>query len=72
MEKRSFKVEEQFCDECALALRRFLGHMEGIESVDVEDKMIVVVYDPTEISRERLDKIARDSVEKLGYRLIDM
>ncbi len=72
MEKRSFKVEEQFCDECALALRRFLGHMEGIESVDVEDKMIVVVYDPTKISRERLDKIARDSVEKLGYRLIDM
>ncbi len=71
MEKRFFKVEEQFCDECALALRRFLGHMEGIESVDVEDKMIVVVYDPTEISRERLDKIARDSVEKLGYRLID-
>ncbi len=71
MEKRSFKVEEQFCDECALALRRFIGHMEGIESIDVEDKMIAVVYDPTKIPRERLDKIAKDSLDKLGYKLID-
>jgi hypothetical protein len=33
-----FKVEEQFCDKYALALQRFIGHMEGIASIDVEDK----------------------------------
>jgi copper chaperone CopZ len=71
VEKRSFKVEEQFCDECALALRRFIGHMEGVESIDVENKMIAVVYDPAKMPGERLDKIARDSLEKLGHRLID-
>ena len=69
MEKLSFKVEEQFCDECALALRRFIGHMEGIESIAVENKMIAVVYNPTKMTRERLDKITRDSLEKLGYKL---
>ncbi len=69
MEKRSFKVEDQFCDECALALRRFIGHMEGIESVDVENKMIAVVYDPAKMSEGKLDKIARDSLEKLGHTL---
>ncbi len=70
MEKRSFKVEERFCDECALALRRFIGHMEGIESIDVENKMIAVVYNPAKMTEERLDKITRDSLEKLGHKLI--
>lgn len=70
MEKRSFKVEERFCDECALALRRFIGHMEGIESIDVENKKIAVVFDPAKMSEERLDKITKDSLEKLGYKLV--
>ena len=38
MEKRLFKVEDRFCDECALALRRFIGHEEGVESVDVKTR----------------------------------
>ncbi len=41
--------------------------MEGIGSIDVEDRMIEVVDDPTKISRE----IAGDILEKLGYKLID-
>jgi len=71
MIKRLFKVEDQFCDECALALRRFIGHEEGIESVNVEDKMIAVVFDPLNMPEERLDKLTKDSIEKLGHTLID-
>jgi copper chaperone CopZ len=71
MEKRSFKVEDRFCDECALALRRFIGHEEGIESIDVEKKMIAVVFNPAKMSEERLDKLAKDSLEKLGHKLIE-
>ncbi len=71
MEKRSFKVEERFCEECAFALRRFIGHLEGIESIDVESKMIAIVYDPVKMPGERLDRIARDSLEKLGHRPVD-
>ncbi len=70
MEKRLFKVEDRFCDECALALRRFIGHMEGIESIDVENKMIVVAYNPAKMSGEKLDEIAKDSLEKLGHKMI--
>ncbi len=70
MEKRTFKVDDQFCDECALALRRFIGHMDGVESIDVENRMIAVVFNPAKIPEEQLDKIAKDSLEKLGHKLI--
>ncbi len=69
MEKRSFQVEERFCDECALALRRFIGHMEGVASIDVENGKIAVLYDPAKMPEERLDRITRDSLEKLGHKL---
>ena len=71
MGKRLFKVEERFCDECALALRRFIGHEEGVESVDVENKMIAVVFNPSKMPEERLDRITKDSLEKLGHTLIE-
>ncbi len=71
MEKRLFKVEDRFCDECALALRRFIGHEEGVESVDVENKMIAVVFNPSKMPEERLDRITKDSLEKLGHTLIE-
>lgn len=70
MEKRMFKVEERFCDECALALRRFIGHEEGVESIDVENKMVAVVFNPATMSKERLDNLTKDSLEKLGHKLI--
>ncbi len=70
MEKHMFKVEDRFCDECALALRRFIGHENGVESIDVENKMIAVVFDPSKMSGERLDTITKDSLEKLGHKLI--
>jgi copper chaperone CopZ len=71
MEKRLFKVEDKFCDECALALRRFIGHEEGVESVDVENKMIAVVFNPAKMPEKRLDQLTKDSLEKLGHRLIE-
>ncbi len=71
MAKRSFRVEERFCDECALALRRFIGHLDGIESINVENKMIAVVFNPSKMTEERLDRITKDSLEKLGHTLLE-
>jgi copper chaperone CopZ len=71
MEKISFKVEEQFCDECALALRRFIGHLDGIESIEVENKLIAVVFNPSQMPEEKLNRITKDSLEKLGHTLIE-
>lgn len=71
MRKLLFKVEEQFCDECALALRRYIGHMEGVQSIDVEEKKIAVTFDDAKMPDEKLIKITSDSLEKLGYKLVE-
>lgn len=71
MEKILFNIEERVCDECALALRRFIGHMDGVESIDTENKKIAVVFDQTKMSEEELTRLTRDSLEKLGHRLIE-
>ncbi len=71
MEKRLFNVESWFCDECAQALRRFIGSEDGVESIDVEDEMIAVVFNPAKMSAERLDRLTRTSLEKLGHRLLE-
>ncbi|MBI5639989.1 MAG: hypothetical protein HZA17_06140 [Nitrospirae bacterium] len=69
MEKISFKVEKTFCEECSLALRRFIGHMDGVESIDVEEGKIAVVFDSAKITGEDIARITRESMDKLGYRL---
>jgi copper chaperone CopZ len=71
MKKVSFGVEKNFCEECSLALRRFIGHMEGVESIDVEHGMVAISFDDGKITEETLGKITRESIEKLGYRLTE-
>ncbi len=64
-----FNVENNLCAECSLALRRFIGRMDGVESIDVERGKIAVRFDETEIDEEKLSKITKDSIERLGYRV---
>jgi copper chaperone CopZ len=69
MGKVALAVRKQFCEECSLALRRFIGNMDGVESIEVGDGTIDITFDETRISGERVRTLARDSVEKLGYTL---
>ncbi len=71
MRKLLFSVEDKVCDECALALRRFIGHMEGIESVDVENRKIAIIFDNAKMAEEKLLKLTADSLEKLGHKLTE-
>ncbi len=64
-----FKVDKNLCAECSLALRRFIGGMDGVKSIDVEQGSIAVRFDETEIDEEKLSKISKDSIERLGYRV---
>jgi copper chaperone CopZ len=64
-----FNVSNNLCGECSLVLRRFVGGMDGVESIDVEHGKIAVRFDETEIDEEKLSKITKDSIEKLGYRV---
>jgi len=67
----SLNVRKEFCEECSLALRRFVGNMDGVQSVDVENGRVVISFDESVIPEDRIKTIAEDSVEKLGYKLTD-
>ncbi len=67
MKKTSFRVDKNLCADCSLALRRFIGGLDGVDSIDVEEGAIVVSFDENEIDQEKLNTIARDSIRKLGY-----
>jgi copper chaperone CopZ len=67
MGKLSLKVKKEFCAECSLAIRRFMGHMDGVEDVSVEDGKITISFDGEKISEGDVLKLSKDSVEKLGY-----
>jgi len=69
MEKITLNVEKNFCEECSLALRRFIGHMDGVESIDVEEGKVAVAFDEAKVTEEELCRITRDSIEKLGYKI---
>lgn len=71
MSKLMISVQQQFCAECSLALRRFIGGMDGVNSVDVEQGKIAIDYDEREMAEEKLRTIARDSIERLGYKVED-
>jgi copper chaperone CopZ len=71
MARVSLRVQKEFCLDCSLALRRFIGGMDGVESIEVGDGSIEIDFDTTRISEETVRKLSQDSVEKLGYKLRD-
>ena len=71
MKTIAFNVQKEFCEECSLALRRFIGHMDGVSSIDVERGKIVINFDDGRIAVEDILKISRESIEKLGYKMSD-
>jgi copper chaperone CopZ len=71
MRKISLNVQKEFCDECSMALRRFIGKMDGVNSVDTEDGKIVIDFDDSKLTEQFILKISGESIEKLGYGLKD-
>ncbi len=69
MKKISLNVQKEFCDECSLALRRFIGKMDGVDSIDVENGKIVINFDDSKVTGKDILKISRESIEKLGYKM---
>jgi copper chaperone CopZ len=71
MGKVALNVQNRFCEECSLALRRFVGNIDGVKSVAVENGRIVISFDASMVTEDRVRTIAQDSVERLGYKLTD-
>ena len=70
MKKAYLNVQKEFCGECSLALMHFMGKIKGMNSITVEDGKVAITFDDSEISEESLLKMTRESVEKLGYKII--
>jgi copper chaperone CopZ len=67
----SFKVGNIYCHDCVIALKKFIGSLEGIHSIEmIGTDRVVISYDSSLISEERLKEIVADSVEKLGFKII--
>ncbi len=71
MEQLRFKVEGMYCYDCVRALRNFISSIKGIESVEVEDNTVVVIFDSAKISPEEVRRLVSDSIGRLGYKLSD-
>lgn len=69
MQRITFNMRKEICDDCSLALKRFIGHLDGVESIDAEDGKLVIDFNDSKISKEDLSRITKDSIEKLGYQL---
>ncbi|MBS1126703.1 MAG: hypothetical protein H6Q93_692 [Nitrospirae bacterium] len=69
MKKILIQVQKEFCAECSLAIMRFMQNMEGIESVTAEDGWVSIAFDESRVTEERVEQIARENIEKLGYRV---
>ncbi len=70
MEEFSVMLQKETCAECAMALRRFIGHMDGVESVETDERgRLTVYFDAAMISSEELYKITKENIEKLGYHI---
>ena len=69
MQRITFNMRKEICDDCSLALKRFIGHMDGVESIDAEEGKLIIDFNDSKISMEKLSRITKDSIEKLGYQL---
>ncbi len=54
-----------------MALRRFIGKMDGVGSIDVGDGQVIINFDEDTMDEDFLRKLTNESMEKLGYKIHD-
>jgi hypothetical protein len=62
-------VDKNICTGSSLALRRFIGGMDGIDSIESMQGKIAVRFDEAAIDEETVATIMRYGIEKPGYRV---
>lgn len=71
MKNISLNVSKDICAECSMALRRFIGKMDGIDSIDVGEGQVIINFDEDKMKEDFLRKLTNESMEKLGYKIHD-
>jgi copper chaperone CopZ len=70
----NLKVGSIYCHDCVLALRKFIGNIKGVQSVDmIGDDRVVIIYEPSHLDLDegRLKQLVLDSSDKLGFKVLD-
>ena len=63
------KVDQVLCEESCSALRKFLGGLEGVKSIEVDRADIGIRYDERTIPDKQVFAMMRSTVEMLGYHI---
>jgi copper chaperone CopZ len=63
------QVNESLCGDCSLALKRFIEGINGVDAVDMGNLAISIQFDESVIDESKIQSIAKDNVERLGYRI---
>jgi copper chaperone CopZ len=66
-ERLEIPVPENQCESCAMALRRFIGNIKGVSSIEISDGKLSITFDGGKISQAELFRISKDSLEKIGH-----
>ena len=69
MKSISIAVQKEFCEECSMALRRFLGKVDGVNSIETGRGEIAIEFDEAKLMEEEILRLTRESIEKLGYKI---
>ena len=71
MMSTTFQGDKVFCCDCSIALKRFIERVNGAAAVELGRQAMTIKFDDVEIKEDTVHAIARNSMESLGYRLIE-
>ncbi len=69
MKITKFKVSKSLCGDCSLGLKRFIEGIHGVDTVDMGNLAITIRFDESAIDEGTIQSIAKDNIERLGYRI---
>ena len=66
----SYKTGSVQCYDCVIALKKFIGSLDGVESIEMDGEYKVdISYDASSISKDKLTRLVGESVDKLGFKV---
>jgi copper chaperone CopZ len=68
----TFKVGHVYCYDCVKAVGKFVGKIQGVQSVSVKNNdSAVIEYNPAslEFDEEKFKQIVAETIERLGFRI---
>ncbi len=66
----SYKTGSVYCYDCVIALKKFIGSLDGVESIEMDgENKFDISFDDSVISEDKLTWIVGESVDKLGFKI---